>query len=232
MRQKLSLGLLCLKVPRGNTGRGAVQAHVEFDIVGVNDFGRLDTVKLGVQCLGRAFGEFEVTAGKIEPGQTRSRSFALARHKHRRHAAVGFSGQERFVGECAGCHDPDNLALNRAFAGGRVADLFADCDRDTCGDEFGQILFGGMIGHARHRDRRTVGGAATRQRQIEQACATLGIFVKHFIEIPHAIEQQQRTSLRFETQILLHHGGVLLTTRGRQGIVWHTVRYGVVQRIR
>ena len=88
-----------------------------------------------------------------------------------------------------------------------------------------------MIGHTRHRDRRTVGGTATRERQIKQTRATLGILVKHLIEIPHAIEQQQRASLRLEPQVLLHHGGVLLTASGRQGIVLHRVFKGVVQRI-
>ena len=56
-----------------------------------------------------------------------------------------------------------------------------------------------------HLDRLTVGGAALGQRDVEQLCGSHCIFVKQFVKIAHAVEQQHVGMLCLDAQVLLHH---------------------------
>jgi hypothetical protein len=74
--------------------------------------------------------------------------------------------------------------------------------------QFRQIAVEGDGRYARHRDRRAGGGAALGQRNVQKLGGTARVVVEHFVEIAHAIEQQDVGVLRLDAQVLLHHGGV------------------------
>ena len=71
-----------------------------------------------------------------------------------------------------------------------------------------------MERHPGHLDRRAARTAAGGQRDVEQPCRALGILEEQLVEIPHPIKQQQLRVLRLQTQVLLHHGRVLLEGLG------------------
>jgi hypothetical protein len=83
-----------------------------------------------------------------------------------------------------------HLALDRAFAGGRIADLFADRARFADLDQLGQIAFQRVERHAAHLDRLTARRAARRQRDAEQARRLFRVLEEQLVEIAHAVEHQ------------------------------------------
>ena len=113
--------------------------------------------------------------------------------------------EQRFVGQRAGRHDARDLPLDRTFALGGIAHLLADRDRLTFLDEPRKVALGGVMGHARHRDRVTGRFAAGRQRDVEEFGGALGIRVEELVEIPHAIEEQHIRIVRLDGQVLAHH---------------------------
>ena len=50
--------------------------------------------------------------------------------------------------------------------------------------------------------------SARGQGDIEQPGGAPGVVVKQFVEIPHAIEQQNVRVFRLDAEVLLHHGSV------------------------
>ena len=118
---------------------------------------------------------------------------------------VGLLGQQRRVGHGAGREDARDFALNRAFARGGIADLFANRDRFAQLQQFGQILLGGVVGHARHFDRLAIGRAARSQCDAEQTRRFDRIVEEQFVKIAHAVKQQSLRELGLDRQILRHH---------------------------
>ena len=117
--------------------------------------------------------------------------------------------QQRFIADGARRHDAYDFALDRTFTQGRIADLFANRYRLAQLYQPGQIVFYGMIRHARHRYGFTGGGAAFCQGDIEQLRGAFRVIIKQLVEIPHAVEQQDVRMLRLQPKVLLHHWRVV-----------------------
>ena len=148
-----------------------------------------------------AFAARHDHAGQGEPAPARG-------HLDRQDRPVFPIGQQRGVGERAGRDQSHHLSFDRSLRSGRIAELLADCDRLAHLHQPGQVLLGGMKGHARHPDRLAIGGAASGQRDAKQPGCLVGIVVKELIEIAHAIKEQHRRVLGLDAKVLLHHGRV------------------------
>ncbi len=174
---------------------------------GQQQLGGGDSMQFAGQHVGRAFGHGEGAIGQVQPGQARGLVRMVL--NQRRHADIRLGRQQGLVGQCAGGDGADDLALDRPFGGGRIADLFANRDGLAEFDQPRQVLIHRMKRHARHLDRLPAGTAARGQCQVKQAGRFLGVFVKEFVEIAHAIQQQRRPGLGFEAVVLLHHRRVV-----------------------
>ncbi len=75
--------------------------------------------------------------------------------------------QQRLIGDRARGDDAHHLALHRALAGGRVADLLADGHRFAKTDEPCQVSLHGMVGHSGHRDWLACRGTASGQGNVQ-----------------------------------------------------------------
>ncbi|MNX53010.1 hypothetical protein D3C86_837000 [compost metagenome] len=208
MRQQVRARAVAFEVPVWYAGAGAFERKAEFRAVGADDLCRRDAVQFGFELSGRALRDTELAAGQIQPGQPGARGACVAPDEHRGQGAVRLGGQQRVVRERARRDDAHDTAFDRPLGRGRIADLFADRDGLAHGHQARQVLFHGVDRQARHRDRDAVGRAALGQRQVEQARATLGVFVEHLIEVAHAVKEQQGAGLRLQAEVLLHHGGV------------------------
>ena len=153
----------------------------------------------------RHFGQRQPTRGEIEPRNAGSMLACVDGDKQ----AVALGIEEVGVGHRSRRHDAQYLALDRPFARRRIADLFADRDRLTELHQPREVAFDGVVGHARHRDRRAGGRAACSERDVEKLRRPLGVGVEELVEIAHPVEQQLVRMLCLGAQILLHHGRVL-----------------------
>ena len=173
--------------------------------VGEQDLGRLQALQFGGELGGRGLEHAEVARGEVDPGQPQvglrwcSASSRLSRFSSSSAESVSVPGVTMRI----------TLRSTGPFGGGGVADLFADGDRFAQLHQPREVLLGGVIRHARHLDRLAVGGAALRQRDVEQLGRALGVVVEQLVEIAHAVEQQHVRMLRLDAQVLLHHGCVL-----------------------
>ena len=146
----------------------------------------------------------EAAGGQVQPGQTEAAAGSVDAGEQ----VVAPLLQQGFVGERTRRDDAHHLAFHGALDLARLAALLADRDRLALADQFGQVGIEGDRGHAGHRDGRAGGGAALRERNIQQLRRAARVVVEHFIEIAHAVEQQHVGVLGFDAQVLLHHGGV------------------------
>ncbi len=125
--------------------------------------------------------------------------------------------EQRVFGYRARCDDAHHLPIHRAFAGRRIADLFADRHRLTEAHQLGQVLIDRVHRHAAHRNRLAGRLSACRQRDIEQLRRALRIAVKQLVEIAHAVKQQNVRMLGLDAQELLHHRRVCAGIFGGRG---------------
>jgi len=65
-----------------------------------------------------------------------------------------------------------------------------------------------MKRHARHGDGLTRRLATHGERDVDQAVGLASVFKEELVEIAHAVEDQGVRVLRFDAQVLLHHGRV------------------------
>jgi hypothetical protein len=125
--------------------------------------------------------------------------------------------EQGLVGDRARGDDAHHLAFHWPLAGGGIADLFADRDRLAQAHQAGEIAFGGVVGHAGHRDRPAGGFAAGGEGDVEQFGGAPGVVVEQLVEIPHAIEQQDVRVLGLDGQVLLHHRRVVIVDEAGDG---------------
>ena len=131
--------------------------------------------------------------------------------------------EQRGVGHRAGRDHAHDLARDRALARRGVADLLADRDRFAELHEPREIGFGGMHGHAGHRDRLAGRLPALRERDVDELGRAARVVVEELVEIAHSVEQQRVRELRFDRVVLLHHRRVRtvhrrLRARGRAAL--------------
>ncbi len=214
LAQATRAGIL-VEVPLGQAGARA-RVRRQFDAIGVQQLGGADALQLPRQLCRLAFHQPQFAAGEVEPGQPGLADAAPHRLLvHRHQEGIGLVRQQRCVGQRAGSDDPDHLALDRALAGGRIADLLADRHRLAQLDQLGQILVDRMEGDAGHADRHAVGAAARGQRDVEQPRGLLGVVVEQLVEIAHPVEEQGVRMVGLDAQILLHHRRVFFRGTSR-----------------
>ncbi len=158
----------------------------------------------------RAFGQVHHTLRHAHPGQAAVGAWSLV-YSHQNGFAL--FRQQFVVGQCAGRDHTHHLALHRAFAS-NFAHLLANGHRFPVADQFGQVAFHGVKGHARHGDGRTSGLPTLGEGDVQQGRSSLGIRIEHLVEVAHAVEEQGVGMLSFEGQVLLHHRRV----RSQEGI--------------
>jgi len=80
----------------------------------------------------------------------------------------------------------------------RFADLLADDDRFPELHQAREVLFDGVVRHARHPDRLAGGCTARGERDVQQPRRALRVVVEHLVEIAHAVEEQHVRMLRLD----------------------------------
>jgi len=120
----------------------------------------------GLEFVAGAMRQVDFALRHAEPGQAAGVARALV---HGQQNGFGLVAEQLGVGQRAGRDHPHHFALNRPLAGGDVADLLADRHRFAELDEFGQVAFERVEGHAGHDHRLAGRLAAPRQRDVEQA---------------------------------------------------------------
>ena len=104
--------------------------------------------------------------------------------------------EQRILGQRPRCDKAHDVAGDDRFRAallglGGVLHLLGDGDTETLADQGQQIAFGGMDGHAAHRDRLALIGAAFGQRDIERGRGRQRILEEHLVEIAHAVKQKR-----------------------------------------
>ena len=165
---------------------------------------------------GEAVGARDGLHGELAPAEVQGRHAiahltGVAAGRDADQEAVAGLFEQGLFGEGARCDDALHPAFHRALAPGRVADLFADGDRDAEVHELREIAVYGMVGHSGHGNGCSGGLAAGGEGDVEQFRSALRIVVEEFVEISHAVEKQVVGVLRLDAQVLLHHGRVLGT---------------------
>ena len=150
---------------------------------------------------GRNFGERELARREAEPRDARPMPARVDGDEQ----VVALGVEQVRVGDRAGRDDAHHLALDRALAGRRIADLLADRDRLAQLHQLREIALDGVERHAGHRDRRAGGCAARGERDVEELGGALRVVVEQLVEIAHPVEQQLVRMLRLRAEILLHH---------------------------
>ena len=168
---------------------------------------------------GGHFGERELTGREVEPRDAGAMTAGI--HGHEQAVALGV--EQVRIGHRARRHDALHLALDRALAGRRIADLLADRDRLAELHQLGEIPFDGVVRHARHRNRRAGRRAARGERDVEELRRAFRVVVEELVEVAHPVEQELVRMLRLRAEVLLHHRRVLRcrSARGFQGFLFH-----------
>ena len=87
-----------------------------------------------------------------------------------------------------------------------VFGLLADGDSESFTDQFGEVGFVGVRGHAAHFYGFAEMVSAMGQCDIECGGGFFGIVEEEFVEIAHAVEEQAIGMLFFDAPKLRHHG--------------------------
>ena len=212
-----------VEVPvRPGLGDGTGAAHGRAECVGPGvghqHFGRSNARELGRQERRSDRRCAQFTGRQHEPGKS-ERPAALQWRRHRQQRSIGLVLQQPGVGQCARRDDAHDLAFDRPFAGGGIADLFTDRHAFAHPDQAREVLLDRHHRHAGHFHRRTGRSAARSQRDVEQACSALGVVVEQLVEVAHPVEQQHVRMVRLDAQVLRHHGRVLLAVCARRHVV-------------
>jgi hypothetical protein len=86
-----------------------------------------------------------------------------------------------------------------------VFDLVADGDAVAFLDEFGEVAFVGVDGHARHRDAPVAAVLAPRQHDFQLARGDFGVGSVELVEVADLHRQQHIGVLCLQAKILLQH---------------------------
>ena len=157
-------------------------------------------------------GDAELAGGNIDPGERELIGLvgAGALAGNGGEIVVGAGRQQRVLGQRARRDQPDDAAADDRFRPtlpglGRVLDLLADGDAIALGDQFLEILVGGVDGHAAHRNVVALMLAALGESDAKRPRGDLGVGEEHLVEIAHPVEQQAIRIGRLDLQILRHH---------------------------
>ena len=206
-------GRLVIPIRNRRRGIGVDQTRIGL-VLRDHDFGRAQPRQFIRQS--RALAQLESgepTAGNLQRGD----ADAPAGLDERGGQVFAPAVQQVLLGQRARRDDARDLALDRAFGGGRVADLLANRHRHRLAHQLGEILVDAVARHAGHRNRLAGRFVARGQGDVEQGRGALGVFVKQLVKIAHAVEQEGVGVVGFERQILANHRRVLGGRDTRQG---------------
>ena len=188
------------------------------DRLGYQKLCRAQTLEFCSESLRSArFEHRESSRAKIEPREAEATFEGGVRIDLRRRAErqqrgnQGFASllEQRCIGDCARRDDTHHGAFHGTLGFGRITDLFADRHRFAFAHEPGEIIVDRVERDTGHRDRRTGGVAAGRERDVEQLRSAACVVIEKFVEIAHAIKEQHVRVLCLQAQVLLHHRGVV-----------------------
>ncbi len=152
---------------------------------------------------------------EIARGQLRGRELAR-RHVEVRQPAGAAFGQERdqivrrfriellVVDDRSRRHHAHDLALDDAFGQLRILDLLGDRDLEAEGHQARQILLGGVVRHATHRNRVLFALVAAGQRQIERARDDDRVIEEHLVEVAEPKKDHAIGMRLFDLEVLAH----------------------------
>ena len=113
--------------------------------------------------------------------------------------------QKLFIQRSTGSNNLDNLTLHNTFCFLGVLHLLANGNAITLFNQLGNVTIYGMVRHTAHRHSLLAFGQGNIQFTGRSDC----ILKKHFVKISQTEEQQIIGMLFLNSQILLHHGGVI-----------------------
>ena len=123
------------------------------------------------------------------------------------HQEIIFGLLERLhVQICAGCDDPDDIALHKPLRQLRVLHLFTDSHLVASADQFGQIPLDCMIRDSAHRCALLESACLSRQGDLKLFGCRQRIVKKHFIKISQPVKEDTVLILFLCLHVLLHHG--------------------------
>ena len=117
---------------------GQIIQHRQRDIVRQQDFRRANAIQLRQQLFSLRLQHTERTGRQRQPGQAQFTAMQIQRQQQ----VIAPLVEQCGIGQGAGRDHPHHLALHRALAGGRIADLLADCHRLAKLHQPRQIPFG------------------------------------------------------------------------------------------
>jgi hypothetical protein len=101
----------------------------------------------------------------------------------------------------------NDFATDEALGLGRVFDLLSDGYSEPRIEQLPEIAIKGVVWDAAHRRIYGVVLPAAGEGDAEHRCGLLRIFEEELVEVSHAVEQQRRTRLFLEIEVLAQHGG-------------------------
>ena len=156
----------------------------------------------------RAFilGGGELTGRQVEKRRSDERTGRPLEHDRqeiRRLTRFEITG----VGERAGRHHANDLALDDATGFPGIFDLLADRDAKSLANQPREVAVDGVIGNTAHRNRRAITVLRARgQRDVERARRHEGVLEEHLVEVTHAKEQDGVAVLSLGVEVLAHGG--------------------------
>ncbi len=216
---QVAFGAVRVEMPGRAAGQTPLQTQAlgQGAILGEQDFRRPQPFQFAPQ--GRLAAQLldgKATAAQVQAGQAVATGTGVQGQQQVVPALI----QQSFVGDGAGRQDPGHPAFHWSLAGGRIPHLFANGHRYAQLDQSRQVGFRRMVGHARHGDGGAAGLAPFGEGDVQQAGGPLRVLVKEFVEVPHAIEQQQIRMLRLEAQVLAHDRRMALERVGGVAVHW------------
>ena len=207
-RRCLDLGLGARRVVqprRRQLGPRALDARAERGERRLVDAGVQDLARLEARQLVDHVAERQLRGGELAGGDVEVREAGRTALGQQRHEIVRCLGLELLVvDDGAGRDDADHLTLDDALGELGILDLIGDRDLEAARDQLGQVVFGGVMGHAAHGHRVLFALVAAGERQIERARHHHRVVEEHLVEVAEAEEEDAVGVAAFDLEILPH----------------------------
>ena len=167
---------------------------------GYQQFPRAHALEQPRQFRGVYFRSPELTGGDIhvrEPGPR-----AVAHHGGQ--VVVLVRAQQVGIRRGARRDDARDFAAHQFLARARLFHLLADGDAIPAPDQFRDVILGGVIRHAAHRNGRAFFFVPGGQGDLEFARGRHGVFEEKLVEISQPEHQQRARHLLFHSVVLAH----------------------------
>jgi len=146
---------------------------------------------------------FEGAGADLDPRQ--GRGFVVAPEGSQ--IAVRGSLEELGGGNSPRCVGANDLSTDEALGLGRIFDLLSDGHPEPRIEQLSEIAIKGVVWDPAHRCVYGVVLPAAGEGDTEYRGGLLRILEEELVEVSHAVEQQRRTRLFLEIEVLAQHGG-------------------------